>query len=161
MKTVSLTAMAAVLSITFCDTGIASNSSGEDAFCLAQAIYFEARNQPLKGQFAVGSVVLNRVEHRKFPNTVCGVVRQSKIDRYGNPIRNKCQFSFYCDGKPENILDHESWLRAFEVAELLLEGAPDITEGSVFYHTTWVEPYWKDHFVMTEVIDDHIFYKYD
>ena len=79
--------------------------------CIATAIYFEARGEPLLGQIAVAHVIMNRVEDENFPNDPCSVVTQSKTYKWNPdvPIRNKCQFSFYCDGKSDIPTDMEAY----------------------------------------------------
>ena len=147
----------------FPSTVTASDENG-DTFCLAQNIYFEAGNQPLAGKIAVAHVVLNRLEHKSYPNNVCGVVYQAKLRESwaGNmiPIRNQCQFSWYCDGKSDEPLDTKTWLEVLRIARDIQDGAwADITEGATHYHPTRVNPYWADSLNETVVINEHIFYK--
>jgi spore germination cell wall hydrolase CwlJ-like protein len=128
--------------------------------CLAEGIYFEARNQSTRGQLAVGMVILNRVEDPDYPNTICKVVRQAEKDWKGNIVINRCQFSYYCDGKPETIHEEEPWEKIFAMTDVLLDDEfYDFTEGSTHYHATTVNPYWSTKFVMLGVIDDHVFYR--
>ncbi len=131
----------------------------EEVMCLAETIYFEARGESVAGQLAVGLVVFNRVEHPKYPDTVCGVTRQAKLDHNGRIIRHACQFSYYCDGKEEVINDNRSWNRARVMAEVLMEGYADFTEGATHYHSKKVSPWWTPHFEHTSTIGQHIFYK--
>lgn len=127
--------------------------------CLATNIYFEARGEPTAGQLAVGFVVLNRVKSKKYPNTVCDVVYQAKY-LHKVPIRHKCQFSWYCDGELEVIREKEAYDKAKNLARYLIEGSPiDITDGSLFYHSLSVDPYWNKSVDKTIVIGNHIFYK--
>jgi spore germination cell wall hydrolase CwlJ-like protein len=135
-----------------------------DRYCLAQNIYFEAANQPDAGRMAVAHVVLNRVEDGQFPNTVCDVVYQAKWGKNwkGNdyPIRNKCQFSWFCDGKSDEPTDSVTWMESIKLAGWILDGSyPDITEGALWYHAKTVDPYWNDFLEETVIINDHIFYK--
>lgn len=130
--------------------------------CLALNIYHEARNEAILGQRAVGLVTLNRVTDSRYPNTVCDVVYQAQLDSHGNPIRNRCQFSWWCDGKKDDPQDLESWQIANEVAVYIMNGygaIEDFTEGSVMYHAAYVNPYWKSSYEKTVRIDTHIFYK--
>lgn len=132
--------------------------------CLAQNIYHEARSESVTGKRAVAWVTLNRVDSVEFPDTVCDVVFQSKKDKKGNPLRHKCQFSWYCDGKDDEISDIDSWNESLHVAEIVYEnhsnGLPfDPTEGAIMYHASYVNPYWTDSFDKTVRIDDHVFYK--
>ena len=141
----------------------ASDPNG-DEYCLAQNIYFEAGNQPLAGKIAVSQVVLNRLEHNSYPGTVCGVIYDAKyVENWrGNmvPRRNKCQFSWFCDGKPDEPLDTKTWMESLVIARDVMDGFyGDITEGATHYHATTVSPYWADSLNETVVINDHIFYK--
>ncbi len=132
--------------------------------CLAINIYFEAGNQPFAGKLAVGMVTLNRVNSKLFPNTICDVVKQAKtkLDHKGDvvPIRNQCQFSWYCDGKADDPRDSDTWEEALSLARVLVI-APgfDITEGSLWYHANYVNPYWAEHLHKVITINAHIFYK--
>ena len=146
--------------------GFIANSADEngDAYCLAKNIYFEAGNQPLAGKVAVGHVVFNRMEHSSYPDDVCGVVYQAEWAENwkGNmmPIRNRCQFSWFCDGKSDEPLDTDTFFESYLIAQDVIYGKyPDITEGATHYHSIWVEPYWAETLNETVQITDHIFYK--
>ena len=89
-----------------------SSVTSADVKCMTKNVYFEANNQSELGKEAIVHVVLNRVEDTKFPNTPCEVIHQAKRDRNGNPIRNKCQFSWYCDGKSDKINDPSGYDKA-------------------------------------------------
>ena len=134
-----------------------------EAQCLAEAIYFESGNQSDAGRLAVGHVILNRVEMREYPDTICGVVHQGPT--YTNwkgstyPIKHKCQFSYYCDGKPEEVTDSKTWNESYMLASLLYMGMYDFTHGASHYHNDKVHPFWADHLYNTVTIDNHIFYK--
>jgi len=135
-----------------------------DRYCMAQNIYFEAANQSFAGKLAVAHVVINRMEDLQFPNTVCGVIYQAKTytNWKGNevPIRNQCQFSWYCDGKSDEPVDSKTWIKSLYIADLALTGEyKDITEGSLWYHADYILPYWADQLEYVTQIDDHIFYK--
>ena len=134
-----------------------------EAACLAEAIYFESGNQSDAGRLAVGHVILNRVEMREYPDTICGVVHdaQWKKNWKGHmvPVLHKCQFSYYCDGKPETIEDSKTWNESLMLAALLVNGQYDFTHGASHYHNDTVHPYWADHLMRTITIDNHIFYK--
>tara|TARA_E500000331_G_C17249415_1_gene710456 strand:+ start:1299 stop:1820 length:522 start_codon:yes stop_codon:yes gene_type:complete len=135
-----------------------------ETYCLAKNIYFESGNQPLAGKIAVAQVVLNRMEHRSYPKDVCGVIYQSKwrTNWKGNevPVRNMCQFSWFCDGKSDEPLDTKTWESSLKLAQMVLLGYyPDITEGATHYHSIMVDPYWNDSLNETVQITDHIFYK--
>ena len=134
-----------------------------EAACLAEAIYFESGNQSDGGRLAVGHVVLNRVEMREYPDTICGVVHDAQWEENWKghmvPVLHKCQFSYYCDGKPETIEDSKTWNESLMLAALLVNGQYDFTHGASHYHNDTVHPYWADHLIKTITIDNHIFYK--
>jgi spore germination cell wall hydrolase CwlJ-like protein len=146
---------------------LASDRDGA-RFCLAQNMYFEAGNQSLAGKIAVSQVVLNRVNHPNFPDNVCDVVYQGHhhTNWKGNyvPQRNRCQFSWYCDGKPDVPVDSVTWESALRIADTVLrsQASPywtDFTDGALWYHADYVHPFWADSLNKTSVIDNHIFYK--
>ena len=133
------------------------------AHCLAHNIYFEASNQGTAGRVGVGQVTLNRVKSSKYPNTVCEVVYQAeyRVNWKGNrvPVRHRCQFSWYCDGKAEVIHYKADYDEAYIMAELILEGRLiDITDGALFYHADYVSPTWAKNMEQKIKIGDHIFY---
>ncbi|SMX28957.1 Spore cortex-lytic enzyme precursor [Pelagimonas phthalicica] len=129
-------------------------SGGSEWRCLAEALYFEARGETIKGQFAVAEVIMNRVDSKKFPGSVCGVINQ------GTGRKFACQFTYTCDGRPENIHEPTSWDRVGKVAKLMLAGAPrGLTKGATYYHTTAVNPKWARKFSRTAKIGVHLFYK--
>lgn len=121
--------------------------------CLASAIYYEAATEPDDGQRAVAQVVLNRVRHPAWPNTVCGVVYQGS-DREG------CQFSFACDGAMARTPSLAYWTRARRVAEAALAGAVYEPVGSAtFYHTPAVAPAWRLRLIPMGTVGYHVFYR--
>lgn len=126
--------------------------------CLALNIYHEARGEPLAGQLAIAEVTLNRVASSKFPDNVCDVVKQAKYYQ-GKPIRNKCQFSWYCDGKPDTPLNSAAWEKALLVANAAYKQRSfRFTKGALYYHSTKVKPFWSKSFNKTIQINNHIFY---
>ena len=138
----------------------------ETAFmCMALNIYHEAKNQSMLGQIAVGQVVMNRVEDRRFPDNVCDVVTQAVTYKgTDKPVLHKCQFSWYCDGqKDEPNFDSEEWCKAQEYASIVLSGTIvlDVTEGATHYHATYVRPAWAKTKKRTTRIDRHIFYRWE
>jgi len=142
----------------------------DESFCLAQNVYFEARNQPLAGQMAVISVTVNRMNDKRFPNTICGVVYQGphrpswKDQTVMIPVKNRCQFSWYCDGKSDRVHDMETFNRIFELTTGVVDGSytiADITEGATHYHADYVEPSWAKTKTKTIEIEDHIFYRWE
>lgn len=122
--------------------------------CLTEAIYFEARGEPVEGQVAVAEVVLNRVDGDTYPDTVCDVVRQ------GTGRLNACQFSYTCDGIADTVTDAGAWDTAGRVARAMLDGAPRrITQNATNYHADYVNPYWARAFARTTKVGRHIFYR--
>ena len=118
--------------------------------CLATAIYFEARSEPIQGQAAVAHVILNRVDDTRWPNTVCAVVKQQR--------RNVCQFSFFCDGQSDIPRKGEAWDIAQVLAADILANGERSTEA-VFYHADYVDPYWAKSFENVGKVGVHIFYR--
>ena len=138
----------------------------ETAFiCLALNTYHEAKNQSMVGQVATAQVVMNRVADSRYPNTVCEVVKQGpKYKGSDVPVRHKCQFSWYCDGKSdEPKLDSKEWFKAKDYARIVLSGriALDVTEGATHYHATYVRPAWAKTKTRTTRIERHIFYRWE
>lgn len=127
---------------------------GEQWECLAEALYFEARGETIRGMFAVGEVILNRVDSDAYPDTLCGVINQGTGRRYA------CQFTYTCDGNPEVISEPRAWERVGKVAAILIEGAPRaLTGGATHYHTKAVSPSWAKRFPRTAAIGSHYFYR--
>ncbi len=122
--------------------------------CLALNIYFEARSEPEAGRLAVGHVVMNRVSSKRFPGTVCDVVRQG-----GELQRYRCQFSWWCDGRSDNPRDKREWLKSSEIALAVYWGrTEDPTAGALWYHADYVKPSWRTEFERGPKIGRHIFY---
>jgi N-acetylmuramoyl-L-alanine amidase len=127
--------------------------------CLALNIFFESADQPFLGQLAVGQTVMNRVLSGKFPSTVCEVVKQGPTYK-GNPIRNRCQFSWYCDGKSDTPEDSTAWFVARSIAhDILNMNYDDYLDGALWYHSIHVNPVWSSTKERIVRIEDHIFYK--
>ena len=144
------------------DGNVLSYTSSEDTTCLAKNIYFEARSESTAGRIAVAWTVINRVRHKRFPNSVCEVVEQGLKYENGFPKRNKCQFSWYCDGQPDIIRNVNEWRDAYRLASYVSSGRDhlvDITDGSLWYHADYVFPRWAKHKRKTAKIDTHIFYR--
>ena len=142
----------------------------ETAFiCLALNTYHEAKNQSLVGQVATAQVVMNRVEDNRFPNTICEVVKQGPTrtswedPKKEYPIKHRCQFSWYCDGKSDVPKNEKAWKKAQDYAYLVLYNriAIDITEGATHYHATYVKPSWAKTKTRTTRIESHIFYRWE
>ena len=122
--------------------------------CLTEALYFEARGESLRGQIAVAEVILNRVDSRRYPDSVCGVVQQ------GQHRRNACQFSYNCDGRSNKISEGKSYRKLGKLAYVMLNGAErQLTSDALYYHNTTVRPRWSRKLVKTARIGRHIFYR--
>jgi len=122
--------------------------------CLAEALYFEARGESTLGQFAVAEVILNRVDNRRWPDTICGVIEQ------GKHRRNACQFSYICDGVPDRIRENRAYRQAKAIALDMVGGAPrSLTDGATHYHADFVSPGWARRLTRTRTIGTHIFYR--
>ena len=129
-------------------------SGGEEWACLSEALYFEARGEALEGIFGVAEVILNRVDDRRYPRTICGVVNQGTGERY------RCQFTYTCDGRPETIRDQSAYAKVAKVARIMVDGAPrTLTNGATHYHTKSVNPRWARVFPRTTTIGYHHFYR--
>ena len=145
--------------------------STEELECLALNIYFEAGVESTAGKLAVANVTINRKNSGDYPDTICGVVKEGKhyhdkkIDkRY--PLRDRCQFSWYCDGLVDKPKKGRTWNTSLEIAEIALKKhyadiLIDITDGSTHYHANWMEKYpsWAYTKKKMAAIDRHIFYK--
>ena len=133
--------------------------------CMALNMYHEAKNQSMLGQLAVGQVVMNRVEDKRFPDNVCDVITEAVTYKgTDKPVLHKCQFSWYCDGqKDEPDFDSKEWWDAKEYASIVLSGTImlDVTEGATHYHATYVRPAWRKTKTKTTRIDRHIFYRWE
>ena len=134
--------------------------------CLAKNIYFEARNEPFAGQFAVAMVTLNRVYDKNFPDKICEVVYQGLHYASGHPKRDRCQFSWYCDGKVDDVKNKRAYMESETIADLVMEQYKalkakglDLTEGARYYHTYEVSPRWSKVYPVVGSIGDHIFYR--
>jgi spore germination cell wall hydrolase CwlJ-like protein len=131
-----------------------------EVHCLAENIYFEARSESTAGRMAVALVTLNRVKDERFPNTICGVVKQTKYYPSGRIDLHSCQFSWYCDGKPDTIADKNCYKDILLIAEVMYAyETEDFTRGALWYHNTKVKPKWSMVYTNTVSIDNHIFYK--
>ncbi|GGH21981.1 hypothetical protein GCM10010973_06950 [Cribrihabitans marinus] len=129
---------------------------GEQWRCLAEALYFEARGETVKGQFAVAEVIMNRVKSTRFPSTLCGVIRQGTGRKY------QCQFTYTCDGAKEVIREKKAFERVSKVARATIDGVSgNLTDGATHYHTTAVRPRWSRVYEKTARIGVHIFYRHN
>jgi N-acetylmuramoyl-L-alanine amidase len=131
--------------------------------CMALNVYYEARGSNLADQAAVADVVMNRVNDRRYPNTVCEVVKQGMKNADGSMKRHACQFSWYCDGKSDKPKDQDRWVEAQSIAWNMVEEGKfrGITEGATHYHATYVEPRWAKTLQLVGRIGAHIFYRWE
>ena len=148
--------------------GTPAAAADEEASCLALNIYHEARGQSIAGQIAVGQVTLNRVRDKRFPNTICEVITQGphrpswKGTGEMIPVRHRCHFSWYCDGKSDKIRQPRTYQKIFELSLILMnQDMIDITSEATHYHAYYVEPSWARTKTRTTKIEDHIFYKWE
>ena len=130
-------------------------SGGKEWQCISEASYFEARGESVKGQFAVAEVILNRVDSKRFPNSICKVVAQgTKKGR-----RHNCQFSYNCDGLTERIRNKAAYSVSKKVANIMMGNEPrSITYGALYYHAKFVRPKWSRNLKRTATIGLHHFY---
>ena len=128
--------------------------SDKQVSCLAEALYFEARGEPIKGQLAVGEVILNRVEDARYPSSICKVVNQGTGRRYA------CQFTYTCDGKLETVHERKPYEMALKIAKILMTTHDrKLTRGSTHYHSNYVDPKWSKKFERVAKFGRHIFYR--
>lgn len=122
--------------------------------CLALNIYFEARSETHSGRKAVAAVTINRLQSRRFPKTICEVVRQG-----GDEALHGCQFSWWCDGRSDKPREGRAWREAVKMAEQVIRhGVKDPTRGALWYHADYVKPVWRREKVRVARIGRHIFY---
>ena len=131
--------------------------------CMAKNIYFEAAVESTAGQLAVAQVTLNRVKSKHYPNSVCEVVYEGPKHASGIMKRDRCQFSWYCDGKGDDpAINGQLWKSAHDLAKYVLKRRHDlldITDGATHYHATYIDaPRWAYQKRVTTSIDQHIFY---
>ena len=167
------------------ETGVSVNE--DELKCMAENIYFEGRAEPMVGKVAIGKVVINRIEDTRFPNSICGVVKQGPVreswktkkdpdldkkDRKYYPIKNRCQFSWWCDGQKDIIWatymngeviesNMTAWRDSINVALWLMSGElKDPTFGAVFYYNPNIaNPSWGAIYNETAIIGNHRFMK--
>ena len=138
--------------------------------CLSLNMYHEARNQGTAGVLAASNVVLNRVSDHRYPDTICEVIQQGPTRKSWKgtgeifPIRNRCQFSWYCDGKSDKPTDTVTYDNLYELSlDILSTEYPyvDITDGATHYHADYIKPAWASTKTKTVEIEDHIFYRWE
>ena len=123
--------------------------------CLAEAVYFEARGEAVRGQIAVAQVVLNRAFSGFYPSTVCAVVYQNKHRHLA------CQFTFACDNVADVVREPDMWDRAKKIAKAMLDGQlwlPEVAK-STHYHAYWVRPSWVHEMKKMYKYGVHTFYR--
>jgi len=122
--------------------------------CLARAVYFEARSESELGQLAVAKVILNRTKDPDYPKTICGVVYQ------GSGSRNSCQFSFACDGLPDDVRQPGAWANSKRIAQKAMSGDQSVRAigTATNYHADYVNPKWSRNMRRLIKIGHHIFY---
>ena len=143
----------------------------KDVDCLAKNIYFEAGVESTAGKLAVANVTINRKLNKSYPNTICGVVQEgihyysAKLNDHV-PVRDRCQFSWYCDGRLDIPNEGRTWNSAQALAVKVLDSyyedkLIDITDGATHYHANWMETYpkWSKQKKIMASIDRHIFYR--
>ena len=145
--------------------------SENDLHCLVENAYFEARNQGTAGIIGVIHVTLNRAQDKRFPDNICDVVYQAKTKpswKTGEPIpmRHQCQFSWYCDGKSDEISERTrmsvNFQQSLDAAYKVLSGYyAGMVEGATHYHADYVDPHWRHALTYVTKIDRHIFYRID
>ncbi len=125
-----------------------------EEMCIAQAVYFEARSEPLVGQVAIAEVILNRIVDSRYPDTACDVVFQNQH------LRNKCQFSFACDGMPDRPKNASAWEKSLKVVALVMKGERSgVAKRATHYHASYVSPRWSAHLNKLGQVGSHIFYR--
>ena len=121
--------------------------------CLARSIYWEARGEDAVGIEAIAHVVMNRLGHEGFPDTICEVVMQGREE-------GACQFSWWCDGRADDAQEDAAYAAAKEIARKVLnKQTPDRTGGALYFHQKKVTPDWSAKYVKTLEVGDHVFYK--
>ena len=137
-----------------------STTKADNFNCLVEALYHEARSESFIGMLSVANVILTRKESSNFPSTICKVVHQGKYWK-GKPIKDKCHFSYWCDGRPERFTDIAGLIKSINVAEMSLNGIQiKQTVGATHYHASYVTPGWASdpNFKSLGQIGTHVFY---
>jgi len=153
-----------------------ADEESPEFICLVENIYFESKGESMRGKIAVGIVTLNRLKDPRYPKTICEVVKQGPVreswktrsdpnlsadSRIYNPIRHRCQFSWWCDGYKERIKYDENWIDSVKAAKSALTGKYDDLVGeATHYHAVYVTPEWANRLRFIVQIDNHRFYEY-
>jgi spore germination cell wall hydrolase CwlJ-like protein len=121
--------------------------------CLSRTIYWEAKGEEAAGMEAIANVVMNRLGHEGFPNTICEVVMQGQE-------QGSCQFSWWCDGRSDNVEEEKSYTIAKEIARKALNRQlRDRTNGAMYFHQQELSPGWSAKYIKTVDVGQHVFYK--
>jgi spore germination cell wall hydrolase CwlJ-like protein len=121
--------------------------------CLARSIYWEANRKDNAEMEAIANVVMNRLGHKGFPNTICGVVKQGRE-------QGACQFSWWCDGRSDDASEDEPYSHVKEIARKVLNRQlKDPTDGALYFHHRKVTPNWSSEYIKTVEVGEHVFYK--
>ena len=168
-----------VAGLTFFSPALATTieDKSDPVECLALNMYHEARGQGSAGLLGVSSVVLNRVRDKRFPNTICEVIYQGPTreswktrqtpdpsDAVFYPVRDRCQFSWYCDGRSDEPKEKKVYQRLLTIARSIVYNNIsfiDITDGATHYHADYVRPAWAKVKTRTTRIGNHIFYRWE
>ena len=163
MKTFIITAVMLMFASTAQAKDLFTAEQRPEAWCLAQNIYYEARGSNRADRIAVADVVLNRMQDTRYPDTICGVVRQGERNADGSMKRNRCQFSWYCDGKSDWPRDTDAWVDAQMIAYsiLFLNDNRGLTEGATHYHADYVNPSWARTKQLVGRIGVHVYYRWE
>ena len=153
-----------------------ADEESPEFICLVENIYFESKGESMRGKIAVGVVTLNRLKDSRYPKTICEVVKQGPVreswktrqdptltvdQRSYNPVRHRCQFSWWCDGYKERIKYDENWIDSVRAAKSALTGKYDDLVGeATHYHAVYVTPEWANRLRFIVQIDNHKFYEY-
>ena len=174
-----LTSQAKTILFQELNTADVPNTDHQQIVCLAENIYFEARAESMEGKAAVANVTRNRVEDKRWPGTYCEVVQQGPVreswktkqhadlpddQRVYYPRKHRCQFSWYCDGKSDEVKDKKTYQKILDFARLIMHNDiqfVDITDGATHYHADYVKPDWAKAKTRTTEIGDHIFYRWE
>ena len=157
------TIMAPLIKTTNEKPSVVKSVNPEELECMSKNIYFEAALESTAGKLAVAQVTMNRVKSNTWPNTVCKVITQGKHYDNGFPVRDRCQFSWYCDGKHDEPYMGSMWRESQEVARYVLTTPDlmDITDGATHYHADYISsPRWAVPHRKTVEIDTHIFFNH-
>lgn len=121
--------------------------------CLARSIYWETKGTDQREMESVANVIMNRLGNARFPTTLCGVVQQGSET-------GRCQFSWWCDGRPDEADEPDQYARALDVARRALNGTlPDSTGGALFFHHRDIDPGWFSELIMTVETPEFLFYR--